>query len=954
MFFASGDSKGIREQVRLFLQGNIIAFAGTPADFRKQCLKELKLAKQQGWLTAPKTLSLGEVAEHAAPFQRYDDLQGLIHGAEQLVWQMADILRNQCTNLGQLFRQTSGGQPPLVVSAFAYFFRREVEDNAKLFQGLLFDGLQKLSASQEQAFREVRAALDSLGDQFEEMIEAILKQLDRIEKGIKETHEVVLDIQVEMQSLGHTVADEVVRRIAQEVQSRMIQAGMPRGEVKSRHSVSIRTEYEKTAVKQLLTQIRQLPLQQQQQFPALLNGVGRLQFASQDFAGARETFVTVAENVTDAAARAEARFNAYHAALKEEKWDVALAAIKEAVSLDPQRFAPFPMERYEAKQILGAGGFGTAFLCYDWNLEDEVVIKTPHDAVMGSNTTDVLAEARLLRKVKDPAVISVLDCSKPDLTNKARPYFVMEYFSGSSMEVYIQQNGPLSAEDFLDIARQIAKGMQAVHKQNITHKDLKPDNILIYKEGTTWNVKIIDFGLGVIRSLDPTVANSRDGTAKFAPPEQTGDLKNVEPGPYSDVYAFGKTCCYALFQTTEPTDRLWKKVPETIRTDLKELLDQCREKELEHRLPSFDPVLKVLETLDPRQSQRKREEEARQKAELERKRREQEESEKQRQHDEQNRQKAELERKAREEEAKRQQLELLRKQQEEELRQKQELERKRREQEAAKTKAAPKPGEIITNSLGMSFAWIPPGSFMMGSPKSEADRSNDETQHQVTLTKGFYMGVHPVTQEQWQAVMGNNPSHFKAGNEQVSWLMRWFKQGSQKKPEENLPVEQVSWEDCQEFLKRLRDQDKKPYRLPTEAEWEYACRAGTTTPFYFGPTISTDQANYDGNYTYGSGKKGVYREKTTPVGTFPKNAWGLHDMHGNVWEWCQDWYGDYTTSAVVDPQGPNSGESRVLRGGSWFNYPDYCRAAFRYWHEPGFRYKLIGLRVCFCLDKITL
>ena len=149
-------------------------------------------------------------------------------------------------------------------------------------------------------------------------------------------------------------------------------------------------------------------------------------------------------------------------------------------------------------------------------------------------------------------------------------------------------------------------------------------------------------------------------------------------------------------------------------------------------------------------------------------------------------------------------------------------------------------------------------------------------------------GVYTVTQEQWQAVMGNNPSHFKG--------------------EKNLPVEKVSWDDCQEFIKKLREKDKKPYRLPTEAEWEYACRAGTTTPFHFGETISTDQANYNGNFTYGNGKKGVYRKKTTPVGSFPANAWGLHDMHGNVWQWCQDWYGDYPQKDVVDPQGPEKGD----------------------------------------------
>ena len=201
------------------------------------------------------------------------------------------------------------------------------------------------------------------------------------------------------------------------------------------------------------------------------------------------------------------------------------------------------------------------------------------------------------------------------------------------------------------------------------------------------------------------------------------------------------------------------------------------------------------------------------------------------------------------------------------------------------------PPKTFTNSIGMKFVWIPPGTFMMGSPANEAGRQKDEAQHKVTLTKGFYMGMYTVTQEQWQAVMGNNPSFFKG--------------------EKNLPVDTVDWNDCQEFIKKLREKDKKLYRLPSEAEWEYCCRAGTTTPFHFGQTISTDQANYNGNFTYGDGKKSVLREKTTAVGSFPANAWGLHDMHGNVYQWCQDWYGNYPQIDVVDPQGPEKGEYTI-------------------------------------------
>jgi formylglycine-generating enzyme required for sulfatase activity len=236
------------------------------------------------------------------------------------------------------------------------------------------------------------------------------------------------------------------------------------------------------------------------------------------------------------------------------------------------------------------------------------------------------------------------------------------------------------------------------------------------------------------------------------------------------------------------------------------------------------------------------------------------------------------------------------------------------------------PPKNFTNSIGMKFVWIPPGNFMMGSPKEEKLRRADETQHKVTLTRGGYMTVYLVTQEQWKEVMGNNPSHFNG--------------------EKNLPVEKVTWDDCQEYIKKLREKDKKQYRLPTEAEWEYACRAGTKTPFWFGETISTDQANYNGK-VYGNGKEGVRRGKTTPVGSFPVNAWGLHDMHGNLWQWCQDWYGAYPQKDVRDPQGPENGKQRVLRGGSWYFVPWNCRSANRYMSVPGHRNGIIGFRLCF-------
>ncbi|NJL60112.1 MAG: formylglycine-generating enzyme family protein [Desulfobacteraceae bacterium] len=247
-------------------------------------------------------------------------------------------------------------------------------------------------------------------------------------------------------------------------------------------------------------------------------------------------------------------------------------------------------------------------------------------------------------------------------------------------------------------------------------------------------------------------------------------------------------------------------------------------------------------------------------------------------------------------------------------------------------KSQPKPSDSdrkFTNSLGMKFVKIPAGTFTMGSPKDESGRDDDETQHEVTISKPFFMQTTEVTQGQWKAVMGNNPSNFKDCGD-------------------NCPVEQVSWNNIQDFIKKLNQKGEGTYRLPTEAEWEYAARAGTTTSFAFGKCLSTDQANYDGNNPLSGCPKGQYRQKTVPVGSFDPNAWGLYDMHGNVWEWCADWKGDYPSSAVTDPIGAENGSYRVLRGGGWYYFARDCRSAYRGGDGPGFGGSVVGFRLaCF-------
>jgi len=240
--------------------------------------------------------------------------------------------------------------------------------------------------------------------------------------------------------------------------------------------------------------------------------------------------------------------------------------------------------------------------------------------------------------------------------------------------------------------------------------------------------------------------------------------------------------------------------------------------------------------------------------------------------------------------------------------------------------AAERPGSKFVNNLGMEFVYIKPGSFMMGSPSGESGRENDERQHRVTLTKGFYMQTTEVTQGQWTEVMGTRP-----------WSGKDYTQENA-----NNPAVYVSWDNCREFIRLLNQKEGgSKYRLPTEAEWEYAARAGSTTRFCFG-----DSDSQLGDYAwYRKNADGVGNKYAHGVRAKKPNAWGLYDMHGNVWEWLQDRYGDYPSGAVTDPTGPSSGSYRVNRGGSWNGSARRCRSANRLRYAPGNRSNRLGFRL---------
>jgi formylglycine-generating enzyme required for sulfatase activity len=275
--------------------------------------------------------------------------------------------------------------------------------------------------------------------------------------------------------------------------------------------------------------------------------------------------------------------------------------------------------------------------------------------------------------------------------------------------------------------------------------------------------------------------------------------------------------------------------------------------------------------------------------------------------------------------------------------------------------SVPTPGQRFYRAVSVpapadtNLVFIQPGTFTMGSPTNEAERWPDETQHTVTISRGFWMEKYLVTQGDYVAVVGSNPSYFRNGIDGTTNGGT----GGTITNERIHPVETVSWNDASNYC-ALRTQQERAwglipsnyvYRLPTESEWEYAARAGTTTAFYLGSGLHSGQANFYGQQEYDASVGGIYNPGgiylgiTTPVGSYAANSWGLYDMIGNVWEWCQDWYDVYPGGSVIDPQGPASGSSRVFRGGHWNYYARLCRSADRYYDYPDYRFNDLGFRV---------
>ena len=566
--------------------------------------------------------------------------------------------------------------------------------------------------------------------------------------------------------------------------------------------------------------------------------------------------------------------------------------------------------RYEILRPLGEGGMGKVYLAKDKRFGKQVVVKVPTMEAGDKDFKDrFMREIASIATLEHPHIVTTVDWGEID----GIPFLVLRYLGGGNLRDRITDAQgyykPMPLEDLNQWLPQIASALDFIHSKNWVHRDLKPDNILFDEAG---NPYLADFGIAKALEGAPmgvkTTMGAFIGTPQYMAPEMH---LGKEVGPRSDQFGLAVLVYEALagkipFAGATPTAifmevmldkaRLIHELVPGIPLEKSNALMKGITKEPKDRYGSCVEFANAVtgSMLAQRSSSAGSETPSRVAIPDTR---------------------METPKKpdipgTRIESSSKPEITGTRM---EKAKSKLEIAETRLERNLIKEKEV-----SIGDNININFVLVPAGTFIMGSPVTESGSRKNETQHSVTITRSFYLGKYVVTQEQWEAIMGTgflwfggNPSFYKGPK---------------------LPVTNVSWLDCQDFIRKLNASSEGGFRLPTEAEWEYACRAGTTTAYSFGGNITKSDVNYDG-------------PSTKDVGSYKPNAFGLYDMHGNVWEWCNDWYGDYLEESVTDPKGAAAGTNRVLRGGSFYANEWLARSFNRGGNKPTYRSYSAGLRL---------
>jgi formylglycine-generating enzyme required for sulfatase activity len=586
-------------------------------------------------------------------------------------------------------------------------------------------------------------------------------------------------------------------------------------------------------------------------------------------------------------------------------------------------------DRYRAQKLLGQGGFGKTFKAVDEDRPGQPLCVIKQFAYSDPKTQQMALnlfyeEAKHLQSLgSHPQIPELLAYFDVD----GQPYLVQQYIDGQDLEKELATEGAFNQQKIRELLESLLPVLDFLHNQPkpVIHRDIKPANII--RRRADGVLILVDFGAAK-QATQTMLAKTGTmiGSPEFAAPEQT----RGKPAFASDIYSLGVTCIHLLtnvppfdlfdigednwvwrdYLVNNPVDKLLGEVLDgsivnalarryKSASDMSEALNFKAKSVVASVQPSHAPTPTLpkvtpqttvtLETFQFETAQLKKV--SRQVVEVRT--------------------------------VKKLSWSGYKEVKENHTKTIEEWQTQKRPGQAKRFV------EELENGVKLEMVEIPGGEFMMGAPATEKDsRENERPQHQVKVSC-FHIGRYPIMQAQYEAVMDKNPSYFRG---------------------EDLPVENVSFNDAQDFCRRLTEKTKRKYALPSEAQWEYACRAGTNTPFHFGETISVDVSNYNGNYTYGDGIKGRFSRMTIPVRSFGvANGFGLCNMHGNVWEWCEDnWHDVYRNAPVDGSAWINNGDpERVLRGGSWDNLPAGCRSAYRLRDYPNIHNRFCGFRVVY-------